>query len=143
MNEHAIYITEMDLKKLRELIFVAKNLRAAEFSPKDAPYLDSLRSELDRATVVPPKDIPPDVITMTSKVRIKDLDSGEESVYSLVFPENADIDTGRISILAPIGTALIGYRIGDTIEWKVPAGTRRLKVEAILYQPEASGDYHL
>lgn len=80
---------------------------------------------------------------MNSMVRLKDLDSGEEMTYTLVFPDMADISSKKISILAPIGTALIGYKVGDSIEWEVPAGIRKLKVEEIVYQPEAAGDYHL
>jgi regulator of nucleoside diphosphate kinase len=106
-------------------------------------YLDRLDGELERAEVVNPIDIPKDVVTMRSTVRLKDLDNGKEMVYSLVFPNEADIDEGKISVLAPVGTAMIGYRVGDVIEWEVPSGLRRLKVEEIIYQPEASGDYHL
>jgi regulator of nucleoside diphosphate kinase len=80
---------------------------------------------------------------MRSKARLRDLDTGREMVYSLVFPDDADSNKGKISILAPVGTAMIGYGTGDIIEWKVPAGLRTLKVDAVLYQPEASGDYHL
>ncbi|KAB2835548.1 MAG: transcription elongation factor GreAB, partial [Candidatus Brocadia sp.] len=76
-------------------------------------------------------------------VVLQDLETGEEETYTLVFPENADIARGKISILAPIGTAMLGYEAGDAFEWKVPAGKRRLKVKQILYQPEAAGDYHL
>jgi regulator of nucleoside diphosphate kinase len=61
----------------------------------------------------------------------------------VVFPSEADSEQGKISILAPVGTALLGYRVGDTVEWKLPGGLRRLKIERILYQPEAAGDYHL
>ena len=64
-------------------------------------------------------------------------------VCCLVFPEDSNADQGKISIFAPIGTALLGYKVGDIIEWKVPAGLMKLKVEEILYQPEAAGDYHL
>ena len=85
--------------------------------------------------------IPDDVITMRSKVRLKDLVTGQANTYSLVFPTEADFDEGKISILAPIGTAILGYKSGDTIEWSVPSGLRRLKVDEILYQPEAAGDY--
>jgi regulator of nucleoside diphosphate kinase len=63
--------------------------------------------------------------------------------WTLVFPEDADIDQNRISVLAPIGTAMLGYSVGDTIEWPVPEGLRRIQVKEILYQPEAAGDYHL
>jgi len=66
-----------------------------------------------------------------------------EMLLHLVFPSEADFKLGKISILAPIGTALIGYRAGDTVEWKVPAGIRRLRIDEILYQPEAAGDHHL
>jgi regulator of nucleoside diphosphate kinase len=91
--------------------------------------------------VVNPEIIPGDVVTTNSVVRIRDLESGEETTYTLVFPADARIEENRISVLSAIGTALIGYRVGDTIEWKVPSGLKRLKVEEILYQPEASGHY--
>ena len=104
---------------------------------------DDLRKELNRAKLVDPKDIPNDVITMNSNFKLKDFDSGEEMIYTLVFPENADIYKNKISIYAPMGIALIGYRVGDIIEWPVPCGKLRIKVLEILYQPEASGDYHL
>jgi len=106
-------------------------------------YLNRLEEELDRAEVVEPKDIPPDVITMRSTVRLNDLSTGKEMVYWLAFPTEANYDEGKISILAPVGTAMLGYRRGDVIEWEVPLGVRRLKVEKVLYQPEANGDYHL
>ena len=93
--------------------------------------------------MVVPSDVPPDVITMRSKVRLKDLGTGEEMVYSLVFPTEAKFDEGRISVLTPVGTAMLGYRRGDTIEWEVPPGVRRLKVEEVLYQPESKGHYNL
>jgi regulator of nucleoside diphosphate kinase len=101
-----------------------------------------LDEELDRAEIVKPEEIPTDVITMNSTFRLRDLDSGEEVVYTLVFPGKADSANGKISILAPIGTAVLGYRVGDTVEWKVPAGLRRLKVKEVVYQPEATGNYH-
>ena len=104
---------------------------------------DDLRKELKRAKTVDPKDIPNDVITMNSKFKLKDLDSGEEMIYTLVFPEDADIYKNKISIYAPMGIALIGYRINDVIEWPVPGGMLRIKVLEILYQPEASGDFNL
>ena len=104
---------------------------------------DDLRKELNRAKVVDPVDIPNDVITMNSKFKLKDLDSGEEMIYTLVFPEDADIYKNKISIYAPMGIALIGYRVNDIIEWQVPGGILRIKVLEIIYQPEASGDFDL
>jgi regulator of nucleoside diphosphate kinase len=76
-------------------------------------------------------------------VSLIDLDSAEEMVLTLVFPRDADLNQDKISVLAPIGTAVLGYHVGDTIEWEVPDGTRRLEVRKIIYQPEASGDYDL
>jgi regulator of nucleoside diphosphate kinase len=134
-----ICITESDFDRLRKLIGVM----SASDIDKSQEYLEMLENELDLAEIVEPQNIPKDVITMRSKVRLLDVDSGKEVVYSLVFPNEADLDKGKISVLAPIGTAMIGYKAGDTIEWEVPAGLRRLRVEEVLYQPEAAGDYHL
>lgn len=133
-----IYITELDYNRLYGLID-----RTRESNGVDVLYLKKLEAELERAEVVDSRDIPADVITMRSKVRLKDLVSGESNTYSLVFPREADFAEGKISVLAPIGTAILGYRRGDTIEWPVPSGLRRLEVEEILYQPEAAGDHEL
>jgi regulator of nucleoside diphosphate kinase len=138
MEERTIYITEFDMKRLRELIAEAKRL-----DRRGNEYLDSLEAELSRGKVVAPTDVPPDVVTMNSRVGLVDLDTEEEMVYTLVFPHEADITQSKISVLAPIGTAILGYRVGDTLTWQVPDGMRRLRVKQILYQPEAAGDYHL
>lgn len=137
MNDRQIWITTYDMERLDSLI----NTMKSSSSPKKLD-LNQLDKELERAKIVEPQDIPRDFITMNSVVRIKDLESGEEMTYMLVFPSDANIETGKISILSAIGTALIGYRIGDIIEWQVPSGLKRLKILEILYQPEASGDYH-
>jgi regulator of nucleoside diphosphate kinase len=138
MSGKPIHITQFDLERLRKLLLDAQstNYRKSE-------YLERLQMEINRAEVVLSKDVPSDVVTMNSTVCIEDLDTREEEIYTLVFPENADLSQGKISILAPIGTAMLGYEVGDSFEWEVPAGKRRLKVKRILYQPEASGDYHL
>ena len=138
-KESTIYITEVDLARLRRLIEAARDSGV----DSNTPYMNKLEGELDRANIVDPKEIAMDAITMRSKVRLKDLESRKEMIYSLVFPNEADVDEGRISVLAPVGTAMIGYRVGDVIEWEVPSGLRKLKVEEVLYQPEASGDYQL
>jgi regulator of nucleoside diphosphate kinase len=134
-----IYITESDLDRLRKLISVM----STSDTDKAQECLEMLENELDLAEIVKPQSVPKDVITMRSKARLLDIDSGKEVVYSLVFPNEADLEKGKISILAPIGTAMIGYKVGDIIEWEVPAGLRRLRVGGVLYQPEAAGDYHL
>jgi regulator of nucleoside diphosphate kinase len=138
MNDKSIRITEVDRHRLIDLIV---NAQSGEY--RGSVYLEKLRGELDRAQVVTPQEIPADVITMNSKVVLLDMESNEEETYTLVYPEHANPAEGKISILAPIGTAMLGYRVGDTFEWEVPAGTRRLKIEKILYQPEAAGDYEL
>ena len=138
MENKKIYITESDMERLQD--FLAAPITAGG---RDKGHLTELAKELNRAEVVPPKNIPGDVITMNSRVRLVDLDLGEELVYTLVFPDKADAREKKISILAPIGTAMIGYRVGDIITWKVPKGVRRLRVEEVLYQPEASGHYDL
>jgi regulator of nucleoside diphosphate kinase len=138
MEERTIYITEYDLKRLRQLIEDARRVE-----PRGNEYLDSLDDELARGKVVAPTEVPPDVITMNSRVHLVDQDTGEEMVYTLVFPQEADLDQARISVLAPIGTVMLGYRVGDTFAWHVPDGVRRLQVKQVLYQPEASGDYQL
>jgi regulator of nucleoside diphosphate kinase len=134
-----ICITESDLDRLRKLISVM----SASDIDQTRDYLEMLENELDLAEIVTPESVPKDVITMRSKARLLDINSGKEVVYSLVFPNEADLKKGKISVLAPIGTAMIGYKVGDIIEWEVPAGLRRLRVEEVLYQPEAAGDYHL
>src|ERR1051325_6538568 len=133
-----IYITELDYNRLSGLID-----RTRERDGSDREYLNKLETELDRAEIVAPRDIPANVVTMRSQVRLRDLMSGESNTYSLVFPTEADFAKGKISVLAPIGTAILGYRQGDTIEWPVPSGMRKLKIEEILYQPEAAGDGEL
>lgn len=131
-----IYITEHDMVRLSKLIEVMTDRDRA-----GKPYIDKLDEELDRANVVEPRDMPADVITMNSTVRLLDLGSGEELIYSLVFPGLANPDNNAISVLAPIGTALLGYREGDVIEWRVPAGIKRLRVLEVLYQPERAGHF--
>ena len=138
-KETNIYITKPDHERLAKLIEIARERE----SDANREYLDRLEEELDRAEVVQQKDIPADVITMRSTVRLKDLDTSEEMIYRLAFPTEANYDEGKISVLAPIGTAMLGYRHGDVIEWQVPSGVRRLSVEEVLYQPESKGEYHL
>ena len=138
MTERTIRITELDRKRLIDLILKAQ---AGEY--RGSVYLENLRAELERAEIVATQDISGDVITMNSTVALIDLDTREEETYTLVYPEQADTSQGRISILAPVGTAMLGYQVGDVFEWDVPAGKRRLKVAKILYQPEASGDFDL
>jgi regulator of nucleoside diphosphate kinase len=138
-KEKNIYITRPDHERLTKLVELAREREGDAIGES----LNRLEGELGRAKVVEQRQVPPDVITMRSTVRLKDLDTGEKVIYWLAFPREANFYEGKISILAPVGTALLGYRRGDVIEWKAPSGVRRLKVEEVLYQPEARGDYHL
>lgn len=128
-----IYITDADCEQLRGLI---AGRRGA--NPVDHASLDMLEQELDRAEVVEPEALPRDVVTMNSEVRLQDLDSGSIQRYKLVFPHQFRSEDS-VSVLAPIGMAMLGYRVGDVIEWRVPKGIRRLKVLEVVYQPEAAG----
>lgn len=136
MSPREIYITEKDMDRLRKLL--------ADFA-RDGyrPDLASLQAELSHAQIVPSANIPGDVITMNSEVVLRDLKTRENVTYTLVFPEDASFDLNRISVLAPIGTAMLGHKKGDTFEWPVPSGMRKLKVKEILFQPEAAGQLHL
>jgi regulator of nucleoside diphosphate kinase len=133
MTGRRIQVTDDDMTRLRDLIRGSR--RSAR---RDLGHLAELEQELDRAEVVETDEIASDVVTMHSVVRVRDLDSGVTATYTLVFPVDADIERRRISVLAPIGTALIGYRAGDEIEWRTPGGPRRLRIEDVLYQPEAA-----
>lgn len=131
-----IVITEFDRARLIPLI----GEMVASGTPDD---LSALMAELDRARIVAPLSVPPDVVTMNSRVTLVDCETSERTEVTLVFPGDADADAGRVSVAAPVGTAIIGYREGDTIAWPVPSGVRRVRIEAVLYQPEAAGHMHL
>ena len=135
MVERTIYITSNDFQRLQFIQGMTED--------KDRADLRDLVDELNRAVVVPPAELPADVITMNSRVRLVDLDSGKTHEYTLVYPNDANYAEGKVSIVAPVGAAMIGYRQGDEFEWELPGGRRRFRVEAVLYQPEAAGDTHL
>ncbi len=127
MSTREIRITAQDMERLRELIE-----DATRGDPRKALELKGLVAELDRAIVVEDGDIPKDVVRMNSEAHLVDLDTDEEIVCRLVFPGEADIAEMRVSVLAPIGTAILGYRTGDTFEWQVPSGRRRLKIVSVV-----------
>jgi regulator of nucleoside diphosphate kinase len=132
---HGIVLTEDDAVELTRLI----QTRSA-FYRHDLEHIEALAHELDRADVVTAATLTPDIVTMRSRVQVRDLETGKMDAYTIVTPMDADIAARRISVLAPMGTALLGYRTGDTVECRMPGGRRQLLVEEILYQPEAAGD---
>jgi len=138
MEERKIFMTTRDAERLRQL---SRDTRTP--SDHERIYLKLLTEELQKAEILEPQKIPRDVVTMNSLVKFRDMETREVYMYSIVYPANADFENGKISVLAPIGMALLGYRVGDVVEWPVPAGMRRLKVEEVLFQPEAAGQYEL
>lgn len=133
MTQRNIYITENDKKKLRGLF-----TKTLGMSSNDLNNMKGLLDEIERAEVIRDDNIDENVITMNSTVVVKDLDTDKVYEYTIVYPEYADSAKNKISVLAPVGTALLGYKAGDIVEWKVPAGKRRLLVEEIIFQPEAA-----
>ncbi|MBP7604848.1 MAG: nucleoside diphosphate kinase regulator [Spirochaetes bacterium] len=138
MHNAEIIVTRHDLHRLDGLLKAVSTAYRT-----DQEHLAKLKNELSRARIVDPKRVPGDVVTMNSRVRFRDLEEERDHVFSLVFPADADISQNRLSILAPVGAALLGYRVGDVVEWPVPSGTKRLRIEELVYQPEAAGDMHL
>ncbi|RIK74747.1 MAG: nucleoside diphosphate kinase regulator [Planctomycetota bacterium] len=134
MTKPTIIITEADYERLSALL-------ASQFATVISPveYLDDLRAELKKARIVRPAEVPRNVVTMNSTVTLRDLETGEKETYTLVYPDQADIANNRLSVLAPVGTAILGQRVGDELTWRVPAGWRRLKVQRVVAQPEREG----
>ena len=126
MTHRTILITHSDMHRLRRLLESALNLLR-----RDRPYLETLEQELSDAQVVPTERIPQDVVALNSRVRIRDLKTGKQAVYKLVFPRDSHAGQDRLSVLAPIGTAILGRRVGDVVECNVPAGSRKLKIEGV------------
>ena len=132
MENSKIIITLPDHARLKEMI------ARGNLSPRERSEAHALSLELERARIVPPGEVPPDVITMNSRAELLDLDTGERMEFTVVFPEEADFTEGRISVLAPVGTGMLGYRVGDSFEQNAPRGVRRLKVMAVTFQPESA-----
>jgi regulator of nucleoside diphosphate kinase len=132
-----VVITGPDFDRLRHLV------ESPRYRVTHAALLQALRAELDRCQVVEPGNVPDGVVTMHTRLVVRDSKTKDEETFTLVFPEDADIDEGKLSVLAPLGTALLGTRVGQVVEFDAPGGKRRLRVEKVLYQPEAAGHFHL
>jgi regulator of nucleoside diphosphate kinase len=133
MKNQNIIMTAGDHAKLEHVIACAGKL-----SERARGELKALQSELERAQIVAPEELPADVITLNSRAELRDLDTGDRMEFTLVIPSDASIDDCKISVAAPLGTAMLGYREGDEFEWPVPYGLRRLKVTQVHFQPEAA-----
>lgn len=124
-----ITVTDRDLEKLREL--VAQNV-----TTRDSDAAERLEAEIERARVVPSSEAPTDLVTMHSRVEFLDERSGRRRVVQLVYPPEADASAGRVSVLAPIGSALLGLSVGQSIEWPLPNGTMaKVKIVGVEQEP--------
>lgn len=130
MNAKAIVVTEPDLGQLTALLRAVTGA-----SSHDHEHLSDLQEELARAVVVDAAEVPESVVTMHSQVTVENIATGETRTYTLVFPHDADITAGKLSVLAPLGTALLGYREGDEVEWKMPGGVQRLRILKVRHTP--------
>lgn len=131
-----IYITDIDKERLKSIINA--EIKSGNMLDKSMKKLDE---EINKAKVVNSRQIPQDIITMNSRALLH-LDR-EEIEVSLVYPEDADWSNNKMSVLSPIGTAILGYGIGDIVEWEVPSGVAQIQIKDLMYQPESCGDYHL
>ncbi len=132
--EGRIVLSKHDFLRLRSLLGGPGRKVA-----NDREHLLDLQEEMDRATVVEPEQLPPEVVAIDSRVTVLDQGSGVSNTYTLVLPAEADASRGAISVLAPLGTALLGYRNGDEVEWDTPGGLRQLKITAVEHG-EPNGD---
>lgn len=130
-----VILSELDAERLEKLL--------STLPANAVPGKSDLEAEIARADIVDPKDMPPNVVTMNSKVKFRISSSVEEFSLTLVYPKDVDESGGTISILAPVGSALLGLSQGDEIEWPRPGGgVMKVRIEEILYQPERAGEYH-
>nr|WP_314264405.1 nucleoside diphosphate kinase regulator [uncultured Moellerella sp.] len=134
MKKPTIIINDLDAERLDKL------LEQAAYA--DNPIGEALNEELDRAEILTPQEMPADVVTMNSTVRFLDLISNEEYTRTLVYPASLKDSTEQLSVMAPIGAALLGLRVGDDISWALNGVKTHVKVLEMVYQPEAAGEYH-
>ena len=134
MNEqNDIILTARDHAELSSVIAVT-----GKVSQRVKWELRLLENELKRARIVAAEEVPPDVITINTRAEFLDLETGERMEFTVVLPADANINDGKISVLAPLGTAMLGYRVGDEFVWHVPHGLRRLKITKLHFQPQAN-----
>lgn len=131
MQDHSIIVSHTDIQRLSRLI---RDLRHSRF--RDQAQVELLEQILENAEVISSARFPRNAIKMNSRFRVLDLGTGKKQVYTLVYPDAADVASGSISVLAPIGIALLGRRQRDTIEVDVPGRVRRLRIERVLYPPD-------
>jgi regulator of nucleoside diphosphate kinase len=136
MDKSTIYLTDKDYYRLLQVV-------QSQRQKNGLFVVAALSQELKRAKVVSATEIPADVITMNSRVRLKEMKSAAELDIDIVYPKDADVGKRKVSVLAPVGTAVLGCKVGDEVKWPVAQGMVTYKVEELIYQPEAAGDFNL
>jgi regulator of nucleoside diphosphate kinase len=135
--EKTMFITVNDYQRITGLIeFAALRSKSPEIA-------DRLLKELKVAKTVPQNRISDNIVTMNSRAKLREITSGREIEITITYPQDADSREQKVSVLSPIGVALLGCREGDITSWRVPGGIGRFKVEKVIYQPEAAGHYYL
>ena len=133
-----LIINRLDYARIKKCINDAK-----QFNSISNVGAEKLLNELNSGKIIEPNEIPSNVVTMNSIVKLSFVDTNKEVQFQIVYPPQANIKENKISIFSPIATALIGYKEKDEIEWIVPAGLTKIRIDEIVYQPEAAGDYDL
>lgn len=133
-----VTLTKNDYTRIYKAITDAKNSKTI-----NSNEAEKLLSELSKAEIVPSEKIDKDVVTMNSEVKLFFENTQKEQSFKIVYPQDANLKENKISIFSPIATALIGYKIGEEIEWIVPGGMTKIKIVDLIYQPEAAGDFDL
>ncbi len=133
-----LILNKLDYLRIQKCIDEAKQLKSITASESEG-----LMKELNSAEILEPEKIPSNVVTMNSIVKISFLNTNKQIQFQIVYPKQANVKEQKISIFSPIATALIGYKVGDEVEWIVPAGLTKIRIDEIIYQPEAAGDYNL
>ncbi len=133
-----LIVNRLDYARIKKCINDAKQFKSISNSEAE-----KLMKELDSAKIVEPEAIPSNVVTMNSIVKLSFMNNNKQVQFQIVYPDHANLKENKISIFSPIATALIGYKVTDEIEWIIPAGLTNIRIDEIVYQPEASGDYSL
>jgi len=134
--EGKILITELDYIRLSKLIGTAKMEKSVELK-----NLEVLANEIKRAEKIDSKKITPEFVTMNSVVQVFNKETKKAMTIKIVYPKEADFKKGYVSVFSPLGSALLGYKVGDSVLFEAPKGKVGITIEKIEYQPEASGDY--
>lgn len=137
-SDGSITVTQLDFIRLTQLIQALRENKSV-----DIEYLVFLGIELQKALKVDSKLITPDFVTMNSVMNVEFLDGGKTMELRLVYPQEANFSKGLISVLSPLGCALLGYKSGDVVTFKAPKGEQKVRINSVIYQPEANGEFLL